>query len=148
MVNWLREHHEWVWWLLAISAVVFVGSLVALRAALIRIPPDFFNREPGAPSLLRTRRPVLWISLRLAKNLLGAVLLIAGAVMLLTPGQGILSIVLGVSLLDFPGKRHLQRKLLGNRQVLRAINKLRARAGRPPLEAPHPLSRYSGRGLG
>lgn len=135
-VNWVGDNQALAWWLLGISAVVFVGSLVALRAVLIRIPPDYFNRQPGAPSSLRARRPLLWLTLRLAKNLLGGVLLIAGIVMLLTPGQGVLAIVLGVSLLDVPGKRALQRKLIGNSKVLGAINRLRAKAGRPPLDAP------------
>jgi hypothetical protein len=136
MLQWLRANHEWIWWALGISAVVFVGSIVLLREILIRLPPDFLNREPGAPDSLRARRPVLWITLLIAKNLFGAVLLIGGAVMIFTPGQGILAIAVGVSLLDFPGKRRLQRKLLGNPKLLRGINKLRARAGRQPLDAP------------
>jgi hypothetical protein len=138
MLQWFRANHEWLWWALAISVVVFVGSIVLLREALIRLPPDFLNREPGAPDSLRARRPALWIALWIAKNLFGAVLLIAGAIMIFTPGQGILAIALGVSLLDFPGKRRLQRKLLGNPKLLRTINKLRVRAGRQPLEAPRP----------
>jgi hypothetical protein len=135
-MNWIGENQTLAWWLLGISAVVFVGSLVALREVLIRISPDYFNRHPKARNTGIVRSPVLSITLRAAKNLLGAMLLIAGLVMLLTPGQGVLSIVLGVSLLDFPGKRVLQRKLVGNPKVLRAINKMRAKAGRPPLEAP------------
>jgi hypothetical protein len=135
-LDWFRENGELTWWLLGTSAVVFVVSLAALREALIRIPPDYFNRKPGAESSWRARRPVASLLLRLAKNLLGALLLIAGVVMLLTPGQGILAIILGVSLLDLPGKRALERKLVGNDQVFRGINKLRAKAGRPPLERP------------
>jgi hypothetical protein len=36
-------------------------------------------------------------------------------------------------LLNFPGKRALERKLVGRPRVLRAINGLRARFGKPGL---------------
>jgi hypothetical protein len=68
------------------------------------------------------------------KNVVGIVLLMAGIVMLFTPGQGILTILLGLSFVDFPGKRGLERRIVGNPVVLDKINSLRARANRPPLE--------------
>jgi hypothetical protein len=56
--------------------------------------------------------------------------------MLLTPGQGILSIVVGLMLLDFPGKLILVRKILTKPRIFRTINRMRTTAKRPPLE-PH-----------
>ena len=53
--------------------------------------------------------------------------------MIVLPGQGVLTMLIGVSLLDFPGKRQLERRLIGQRALLRTINKLRAKFGRPPL---------------
>lgn len=53
--------------------------------------------------------------------------------MLVTPGQGVLTILIGLSLLDLPGKRAVERRLIGNPAVLRAVNALRAKAHRPPL---------------
>jgi len=54
----------------------------------------------------------------------------------LVPGQGILTILIGLSLLDFPGKRNLELKLIRLRTVRKAINWIRARAQQPPLELP------------
>ena len=67
------------------------------------------------------------------KNLLGVVLVALGIVMSLpgVPGQGILTILLGIMLLDFPGKRNLEHKMVSRPQVLNAINKLRHRFGKP-----------------
>ena len=75
----------------------------------------------------------------IAKNLLGAVMVIAGVVMLFTPGQGVLSLLLGVSLLDVPGKRALERRIIEQPAVARLINSMRAKAHQPPLEfdSPH-----------
>ena len=70
------------------------------------------------------------------KNLAGAVLVLLGLVMALPgiPGQGILTMIIGFTLLDFPGKRRLERRLIGRPSMLRRINQLRARFQRAPLE--------------
>ena len=72
-------------------------------------------------------------TLAIAKNLFGALLVVLGVVMIFTPGQGLLALVLGISLLDIPGKRALERRLIQQPKVLGVINRMRARAGRPPL---------------
>ena len=61
---------------------------------------------------------------------------ILGLVMALPgiPGQGILTMIVGLTMLDFPGKRGLERRLIGRPHILHALNRLRARFGRAPLE--------------
>jgi hypothetical protein len=49
------------------------------------------------------------------------------------PGQGLLTILIALILLDFPGKRSLERRIIARPKVLRAVNGLRTKAGRPPL---------------
>jgi hypothetical protein len=76
-----------------------------------------------------------------AKNLLGSLMVLAGLVMSLplVPGPGVLFVLIGLGLIDFPGKRALELRLLRQRHVLSSVNKVRARFGRPPLlteEAP------------
>jgi hypothetical protein len=71
------------------------------------------------------------------KNLLGVVLVLAGAAMLVGPGQGVLTIFIGVMLLDFPGRRRLELALLSRPAVIAGINRVRARFGRPPMQLPH-----------
>ncbi|MFO8032450.1 MAG: PGPGW domain-containing protein [Desulfohalobiaceae bacterium] len=70
------------------------------------------------------------------KNLLGIVLVLAGLAMLVLPGQGLLSIILGLALTNFPGKFKLQRRLVGYPSVLNSLNWLRRRFGRPSFLAP------------
>jgi hypothetical protein len=41
------------------------------------------------------------------KNVLGAVLILAGVTMLFFPGQGIITILVGITLLNFPGEMAL-----------------------------------------
>ena len=115
-----------------LSAVFFVGSLIVIPILLVRLPVDYFDeRQPrvwlqGYPSVIRVTTFVL-------KNLVGAVFVLAGIAMLVLPGQGILTILIGLSIVDFPGKRRLERSLLGRPTVLNAINTIRAKFGKPPL---------------
>jgi hypothetical protein len=100
------------------------------------MPADYFLRiTPGAESR-QSRHPALRAVLLIAKNLLGGVLFLSGLLMLALPGQGLLSILLGVSLLDFPGKRRLELYIVTRKVVSRTMNWMRARAGRPPLRLP------------
>jgi len=61
--------------------------------------------------------------------LIGIVLSLPGV-----PGQGILTILLGLIFLDIPGKRPLEARIIKRPAVLSAINNLRAKYSKPPLE--------------
>lgn len=120
-------------WIVVITAVMFVGSIVGGIFLLVRLPATYFvdkHRHATEPD----RHPILRWSMLIGRNLLGVVCLVVGIVMLFTPGQGLLTILIGVMLLDFPGKRSLERKLVNRPGIKNAINRLRARFGRPPLE--------------
>jgi hypothetical protein len=94
---------------------------------------DYFDEtEPTARSPWPRQRVLYW-AWRLLKNLLGAVLLLAGFVMLFTPGQGILTILAGLWLMDLPGKRRWERNLISRNKVLTSINWTRQKFGQPPL---------------
>lgn len=108
----------------ALSVTLFVGTLVAIPILSIRLPSDYFVR-PSKP------RPRWKVVLRTA---FAALLIVMGLLMLVLPGQGILTLLIGISLLDFPAKRAWQNRLLQRPAVLRTMNRLRARAGRPPLQ--------------
>jgi hypothetical protein len=122
-----------VWGLLAF-VVASVGGLVLVGFLLTRLPPTYFcsSRPRG---FWVDRHPLLrWTGLVL-KNLAGGLLVILGIVLSMPalPGPGILTILIGVLLLDFPGKRRLERWIVGRRRVLDSVNRLRRRYGKPPL---------------
>ena len=133
LLDWLPDNQTLAWWLFGSSVLAFVGGLIAAPIVFVRMPADYFVREQPAAGDFSGRHPVFRWTLRIAKNLLGAVLLLAGIVMIFTPGQGLLGIVLGASLLDVPGKRQLQLRIIRQPKVLQAINKLRAKWNRPAL---------------
>lgn len=124
--------------LTALSIIFFVGSLIAIPFILVRLPTDFFDtRVPRR--WMENHHPVLRLLGHLAKNVVGAIFVFAGFLMLFLPGQGILTMLIGITMLDFPGKRKLEAKMIGQPAVLNAINGMREKFGKPPLTiAPGP----------
>ncbi len=127
---------NWVVWLIWLSVLLSIGSVVFALLMVTRIPVDYLTRPTSGFESFREHHPLLRIVLIAAKNMLGLLFVTAGTIMLLTPGQGVLFIAMGVLLLDFPGKRKMERRLLGSHRVFQALNKIREKAGQPPLNSP------------
>jgi hypothetical protein len=53
--------------------------------------------------------------------------------MLILPGQGFLTIVTGLLLINYPGKYKLEQKLVEIPSVFRTLNWIRVKANKPPL---------------
>jgi len=131
------EAHPGVWTtLVVVSAVMFFATLLAVPMLVVRIPADYFVRPRRAPSRWRREHPATWLILQIVKNLLGVVLILAGIAMLVLPGQGLVTILIGLMLTNFPGKYRLERWLVSRPPVHRGINWMRRRAGRPALMLP------------
>ena len=118
----------------AIAIGSFVASIVVTIAVIVRLPADYFVGEASRPWFPAQPAPVR-VLLHVGRNLLGWSLIVLGVLMSVpgVPGQGILTILLGIMLADLPGKRRLERWLIARKAVHRAIDKIRARRGRPPL---------------
>ena len=109
-------------------------SFAAIAIVMVKIPPAYFSSHyqrdfmPGSPWAVRWGAVVI-------KNLLGVFLILLGIVLSLpgVPGQGILTILLGLIMLDIPGKRPIEAKIIQRPTVLAAVNNLRSRYGKPPL---------------
>lgn len=116
------------------SVLTFAGSLLVIPLVAARIPADYFCADRRGKTQWRKRRPGLRMIVLILKNMLGLVLFLAGVLMLFLPGQGLLTIFLGIMLMDFPGKYRLERYIISRGPVLRGINWFRKRSGVAPLE--------------
>lgn len=136
-MDWVRENPAAMWWSGAVSLSMFIGTLLIVPVLLVKMPADYFtSRRSETPDDWRGEHPALRWSGRIGKNLLGSGIVGMGILMLVLPGQGLLTILLGISLLDLPGKRRVEIALLRRPGVSRAVNWLRRKYGRPPLEMP------------
>jgi len=138
LLNEIRAHEAVIWWLTAISVLTFVGSLIAIPWLVVRIPPDYFLHRRSLLELGNSSHLLLRWCVVVAKNVIGLLFVLAGIAMLLLPGQGIITMLVGLMLLDFPGKFALERWLIERPAVLRTINWIRAKAHVPALRSPDP----------
>lgn len=118
--------------MITFSLVAFVGTLIAIPAILIRLPPDYFQNH-GNRKWFAHHHPIIRVIGLMVKNGLGLIFLVAGIAMLVLPGQGLLTMLLGILFLDFPGKNRLEQKLIRQPHILKAINTLREKADKPPF---------------
>lgn len=133
MVQWIRSHEAILTWLTAASTVTFVVSLIVVPFVIVRIPSDYFAHERDYRKLWADQHLVVRGVLVIAKNLLGYILVAGGIFMLVLPGQGVLTILVGIMFLNFRGKYELERWIVSRRPVLRSINWVRRHAGQAPL---------------
>ena len=54
--------------------------------------------------------------------------------MLVLPGQGIFTIVVGLILSNYPGKYSIERRLISIPSIYKGINWLRKKSNQPPIE--------------
>lgn len=120
-------------WLL-IFVITFGTSLGIVSVVLVKLPATYFKRSHNK-HFLADRHPVIRALAITGKNVLGAVLVVVGILLSLpgVPGQGMLTILLGIMLLDFPGKPRLEHWIVSRPKILHAINKLRHRFSKPAL---------------
>ena len=118
-----------------IFVVTFSINLAIVSFILVKIPANYFQASHSR-ELWKGRSPAIRLLGVILKNALGGLLVALGILLSLpgVPGQGLLTILLGIMLLDFPGRRKLEIKLLSRPQVYQTINKLRHKFGKPPLK--------------
>jgi hypothetical protein len=113
---------------------LFAASLAIALTVLIRLPPDYLRTPRTEDIRLAQPTACLWAR-RISRNFLGAMLVVVGLVLSVPPipGQGLITIIAGILLLDFPGRLSLLRKILGRGLLLASINRMRAKFSHPPL---------------
>jgi hypothetical protein len=125
---WLQWEH--VAWFVLVWVLLTAGSFALVLRIVLALPEEYF--EAGPPPRQS------WTAARVARNAAGVVVIALGMVLSVpgVPGQGVLTILVGLLLVDFPGRRALEVALVRRAGVLPALNRLRARFGRRPLRPP------------
>ena len=126
------------WQSVVFGALIFLGSfllnLAIVSVILVKLPADHFSKNRKT-KFWSGKRPLLNVAKVVGKNIAGLLLVALGVVLSLpgVPGQGLITILLGLMLLDFPGRDRLEQKLLSKPSIVNTINRLRGRFGKPPL---------------
>lgn len=134
LLAWFEAHPRLVVGLSIFSLLSFLGALVSLPWLVTRIPPDYFAPPHRKRSRFTEQPPVLRWGLLILRNVIGLVILFAGILMLFIPGQGLLTILAGLILMNYPGKYRLERWIIRRPLLLKTVNALRVKRGADPLE--------------
>lgn len=122
--SWL-SHPALLWGLGCFSVLAVLASVLLVPRYLASLPPDYLHGKS---------RDSASLPFKIVRNAFGIVLVLLGIAMLLLPGQGLITLLVGLLLIDFPGKQKVIRRLLGRPKILNLVNKLRARHQVPPLD--------------
>ena len=127
------------WQKIVVGALIFLVSffvnLGIVSLILVKLPADHFSKSRKT-KFWAGPRPAIHAAKVIGKNIAGVLLVALGVVLSLpgVPGQGLLTVLLGIMLLDFPGRHRLEQKLLSKPSIVNTINRLRGRFGKPPLQ--------------
>ena len=110
-------------------------GVLAVPWIILRLPEDALQR-PSPLQQVRKRHPILRALIFVVRNAIGLPLLILGIVMLVAPGQGVLTILLALGIMEFPGKWRLEHLILERKSVYRTLNWIRRKGKKPPFRPP------------
>lgn len=138
MWEWISGYWEALTWTKILVGggfflISFFVSILIVAIVVVKIPANYFSSHYQRDFMPNTPWIVRWGAVIL-KNLIGVILIAAGIVMLIGPGQGVLTILIGLIMMDIPGKRPLEARIIKRPTILTAVNDLRARYNKPPLE--------------
>lgn len=136
MAEWIQYLSEHAGWVVGLSLLSFVVSIASMPFIVARIPEDYFSHHHRHRFIFVKGRPVVGLIALVLKNLFGALLLLIGFVMLFTPGQGSLTILIALMIMNYPGKYALERWIIRRPLIFRGVNAMREKRGHPPLLPP------------
>ncbi len=131
LYQFITNYKKFIFWLGSISAVIFIFSLLSIKWLVALIPSDYFIKKED--SKFKKKYPFLWFLSLIIKNIFGYSLIIGGIFMLILPGQGVFTIMIGLMLSNYPGKYAIEKKFIAIPSVLKGINWLRKKSNQPPI---------------
>ncbi len=136
IISWSSMNSDLLFLLGSLSIFILIISVFMMVLIISFLPEDYFKSENRnlISSVQNSRYPLLKLLVLITKNFFGVLLLLSGILMLVLPGQGVLTIITGLVFMDYPGKYKFERKLLKQKGVINSINWIRSRLSKPPLK--------------
>ena len=136
IILWSSMNSDLLFLLGSLSIFILITSVFMMVLIISFLPEDYFKSENRnlISSVQNSRYPLLKLLVLITKNFFGVLLLLSGILMLVLPGQGILTIITGLVFIDYPGKYKFERKLLKQKGVINSINWIRSRLSKPSLK--------------
>ena len=130
--SYILQNNQIFLYISGLSTIFFLLSLMGLSWLISIIPHNYFVDKKRV-SLIKMKNPLMWLPIIIIKNSIGLVLILCGILMLILPGQGVLTIITGLIFLDYPGKFRFERSLVRNKLILNSMNWIRRKLDKPDL---------------
>jgi hypothetical protein len=136
IISWSSMNSDLLFLLGSLSIFILIISVFMMVLIISFLPEDYFKSENRnlISSVQNSHYPLLKLLVLITKNFFGVLLLLSGILMLVLPGQGILTIITGLVFMDYPGKYKFERKLLRQKGVINSINWIRSLLNKPSLK--------------
>ena len=132
ITEFVSNYKTYILWLATISLFVFIFSLVSIKWLVALIPTDYFIKKNISKS--KKSYSLLWLMSIIVKNIIGYTLILGGILMLVLPGQGLFTILMGLILSNYPGKYTIEKRFISFPSILKTINWLRKKSNKPRLK--------------
>ena len=132
ITEFVSSYKVYILWLATISLFVFIFSLISIKWLVALIPTNYFIKKNMVKS--KKSYSFIWLISIIVKNLIGYTLILGGLLMLVLPGQGLFTILMGLVLSNYPGKYNIERRFISIPSILKTVNWLRKKSNKPPLE--------------
>ena len=132
ITEFVSNYKTYILWLATISLFVFIFSLVSIKWLVALIPTDYFVKKDISKS--KKSYSLLWLISIIVKNIIGYTLILGGILMLVLPGQGLFTILMGLILSNYPGKYTIEKKFISIPSILKTVNWLRKKSNKPRLK--------------
>ena len=130
---------NFIFLIVVITTSASVAYFVVITYFITKMDKHYFVRRKTSdgdlsihPNSTSVRRSVACV-IKFAKIILGFSLLMCGILMLVLPGQGLITILIGLSLLPFPGKDKMEQRILSRPSVRSTLNWIRLKAKKEPF---------------
>ena len=136
ITKWLATNSSILIGIGGLSLLILIFSIIGLGWFISQIPEDYFIHEKRQADNWDKYSSKTRIVIIILKNFIGIAMLISGLLLLILPGQGLLTMIIGLLLIDYPRKFQLEQKIISIPSVFRSLNWFRAKARKPNLLHP------------
>ncbi|WP_223897583.1 PGPGW domain-containing protein [Sulfurovum sp. TSL1] len=132
-MEFIDNHENLLFWSTLVSIISVIASILLIPWIVTKIPADYFTHPKRQKLLWGDQPKIVRFIFILLKNIIGVMLVLGGIALLFLPGQGILTILIGLLIMDFPYKYKFEIWIIKHTFLLNSINKLRSKAKKRPL---------------
>ena len=124
---------------LIITTTIAMAYFIFISYIITQLNKRYFIRRQISAVDVSVPPHLKWINsnvtklVNMAKIIVGVSFLLIGLVMLVLPGQGLITILIGISLLPFPGKNKMEKNILSRKSVRSSLNWIRIKANKEPF---------------